>query len=202
MKPFTTLRRQISGILAAAALAVLSLASSVPTAIQAVAVSAAPVVSSIAPVAIPAAIGAVSVIASTPAHATLSYATTLRTADMTNVITGAGGTGGKLLFYNGCTVPSGVSSATGCTLLATLSYPSGPIGTASGGVLTFDTSPTQTNTSHVAGTPTFIDVTNSGGTVQLRMTVCGSAPCWTFPNPIVNGQNISVVGMTLTAGNP
>lgn len=137
-----------------------------------------------------------------PAGAVLSYSTTVRSAHMTDIVTASGATGAKMKFYNGCTKPSGVSSAAGCTLLATLSWPSTAIGTVSSGVLTINTSPTQTNSSHVAGTPLFIDVTDSSDVVVLRMDVCGSAPCWTFPNPVVNGQNIVVSGMTLTAGNP
>ena len=52
------------------------------------------------------------------------------------------------------------------------------------------------------GTPVFADFTNSGDTVAVRIPVCGSAPCLTFTGTIATGQNVTLTGVTITAGNP
>ena len=136
-----------------------------------------------------------------PAQAQMSYSTTVRSANMTDILT-AVGSGGKMKWYGGCTRPSGVSSAGGCTLLATLTW-SGAIGTVTSGVLDLDeASAAQTSASHVSGTPVFTDFTNSGDTVAVRIPVCGSAPCVTFTGTIATGQNVTLTGITITAGNP
>lgn len=129
-----------------------------------------------------------------------SFSTTLRTALIQAIITAAGGTGAKLKLYNG-TQPVAVATAlSGNTLLATLNWASVPIGTAVAGVLDFDeASATQTNSSHVAGTPTFADITTSADVVVARGLI-GSG--MTFTGTVTNGQNVTLTALTFTAGNP
>jgi hypothetical protein len=137
------------------------------------------------------------------ANAAISLSTVTRTAEMQAIITAAGATGAKLKLYNGCTVPAGVAAATGCTLLATLNWTSVPIGTATGGTIAWDgASVSQTNTSHVAGTPLFAHITTSADVVVARVDICGSAPCWTFTGAVANAQNVTLTGLVFTAGNP
>jgi len=135
------------------------------------------------------------------ANAGISFSTTVRTAMMQAIVTAAG-SGAKLKLYNG-TVPSGVSAATGGnTLLATITF-GATIGTATGGTIDWDeASISQTNASHVNGTPTFGHIETSAGTVVARVDICGSAPCWTFTGTIANGQNVTLTGLVFTAGNP
>lgn len=135
------------------------------------------------------------------AQAGLSFATTTRTAQMAGVVSDVG-SGGKLKLYNGCTTPSGVSAATGCTLLATVTW-TGTIGTATSGAVTVDTAGiTQTNSTFVSGVPTFAHITTSADVVKVRIDICGSAPCWTFTGSVANGQNVTLTGLAFTAGNP
>lgn len=136
-----------------------------------------------------------------PAHAQMSYSTAVRTANMQDIIT-AIGTGGKAKWYNG-TRPANLGAVTGGnTLLATLTWASN-IGTASAGVLDIDEAgAAQTAASHVNGTPTFVDFTTSGDAVVVRIPICGSAPCITFTGTIATGQNITLTGLSITAGNP
>lgn len=135
------------------------------------------------------------------AHAGISLSTAARTAQMQGIVTTAG-TGAKLKLYNGCTTPSGVSAATGCALLATLTW-TGNIGSATGGTIDWDEAGvTQTNSSHVAGTPTFAHITTSADVIVARIDICGSAPCWTFTGAVAPNQNITLTGLVFTAGNP
>ncbi len=159
--------------------------------------------SSVAPVAAPVAVVAAAASYSSAASAAISFSTTTRTAMMQAIITGAGATGAKLKLYNGCTIPTGVAAATGCTLLATLNWASGYIGTATSGTIDWDEAGiTQSNGSHVAGTPTFAHITTSGDVIVARVDICGSAPCWTFTGAVVNAQNVTLSGLVFTAGNP
>jgi len=139
------------------------------------------------------------------ALAGISLSTPTRTAMMGAVITQAGATGAKLKLYNGCTIPTGVAAASGCTLLATLTWTSVPIGTATNGTIDWDEAGvSQTNSSHVNGTPTFGHITTSGDTVVSRVDICtgSNAPCWTFTGSVANGQNVTLTGLVFTAGNP
>ena len=148
------------------------------------------------------ALAAVLAVASFSANSAISLRTSARTAMMQAIITDAG-TGAKLKLYNGCSIPSGVSAATGCTLLATLTWSGVNIGTATGGTIDWDeASVTQTNSSHVTGTPTFAHITTSADAIVARIDICGSAPCWTFTGSVTNGQNVTLTGLVFTAGNP
>lgn len=136
------------------------------------------------------------------ANAGISFSTTTRTAMMQSIITAAGATGAKIKLYNGCTIPSGVAAATGCTLLATGTWTSVPIGTATSGTIDWDESGmTQSNGSHVAGTPLFAHITTSADVIVARVDICGSAPCWTFTGAVATGQNVTLTGLVFTAGN-
>jgi hypothetical protein len=149
------------------------------------------------------AIASLATMAPQPADAGISFATTVRTSMMGSIVTAAGATGAKLKLYNGCTIPTGVAAATGCTLLATLNWASGPIGTATSGTIDWDEAGvTQTNSSHVSGTPTFAHITTSADVIVARVDICGSAPCWTFTGSVANGQNVTLTGLVFTAGNP
>lgn len=135
------------------------------------------------------------------AQAGISLSTAARTAQMAGIVTTAG-TGAKLKLYNACTTPSGVAAATGCTLLATITW-TGNIGSATGGTIDWDEAGiTQTNSSHVAGTPTFAHITTSADVIVARIDICGSAPCWTFTGAVATGQNVTLTGLVFTAGNP
>ena len=58
---------------------------------------------------------------------------------------------------------------------------------------------TQTNSSHVTGTPTFARLETSGGTAILDIDFGGSAPTWTFTGTVVTGQNIAATALVFTA---
>ena len=105
--------------------------------------------------------------------------------------------GGTIKLYNG-TKPAALGTPAG-TLLATLTLGS-PAGTESGGVLTIG-SVTQTNTGHVAGTPTFARFSNSGGTVVADVDIGSGAGTISFTGAVANAQNVTVTGLTMTDGN-
>lgn len=137
------------------------------------------------------------------ADAGISFSTTTRTGMMGAIVTAAGATGAKIKLYNGCATPAGVAAATGCTLLATGTWTSVPIGTATAGTIVWDTAGmSQSSGSHVAGTPTFAHITTSADVVVARIDICGSAPCWTFTGAVANAQNVTLTGLVFTAGNP
>lgn len=141
------------------------------------------------------ALASVSLFLPTPAQATLTISAATRTNMMSAFLTDIAG--GTIKLYNG-TKPSSLGTPAG-TLLATLTLGS-PAGTVSAGVLTVG-SVTQTNSSHVNGTPTFIRFSNSGGTAVADIDVGSGAGTVTFTGTVVNGQNVTVTGLTLTAGN-
>ena len=122
----------------------------------------------------------------------MKLTTALRTTRANDIITAAG-TNPKLKYYNGTEslTPAG-------TLLATLTV-SGALGTASNGVIDFNETVTQTNTSHVAGTPTHILVTTSADAPVCTLAIGTDA---TFTGTIATGVDISITaGATITAGN-
>ncbi|OYU41967.1 MAG: hypothetical protein CFE44_26725, partial [Burkholderiales bacterium PBB4] len=124
---------------------------------------------------------AVAAIATIPAQAGMSLALTTRTAQMAGVVSDVG-SGGKLKLYNNCTIPTGVNAATGCTLLATITWTS-VIGTATAGTVVFDTvGITQSVINN--GLPVFAHITTSGDVVKARVDICGAAPCWTFTGSV------------------
>lgn len=124
--------------------------------------------------------------------------TTVRTALAQAIITAAGATAAKLKAYNG-TIPSGVSAITGGnTLLASGSWPSGPIGTAGSGAIDYDEAGfSQTSSGFTAGTPTFIDITDSADTVVHRIEL-NVADGLTFTGTVATGQNLTLTSLSAT----
>jgi len=123
----------------------------------------------------------------------IGYATTLRTSRMDAVVTAAGASA-KMKFYNG-TQPATGGTAT--TLLATLNFGAN-LGTVTSGVLTFG-SVSQTNASHVSGTPTWVRVTTSADVFVADINI--GAGGMTFSGAIANGVDITLNASTITEGN-
>ena len=98
-------------------------------------------------------------------------------------------------FYNG-TQPADTSTAHTGTLLATLTADATP-GTVATGVLTFDAANyTQTNASHVNGTPTYLSFQTSAG---VRVYEAGTADGFTFVGTITTGVDVARGAWTWTA---
>ena len=99
----------------------------------------------------------------------MKLATTLRTTRAGDIITAAG-TNPKIKFYTGTEslTPAG-------TLLATLTV-TGALGTASSGAIDINETVTQTNSSHVAGTPTFALITTSADVALVAGTTYAYEP--------------------------
>lgn len=103
----------------------------------------------------------------------MKFSTAIRTARAQAIIDAAGANP-KLKFYTGTEslTPAG-------TLLGTLSV-TGALGTVTSGVIDYNETVTQTNASHVSGTPTFCLITTSAdGAVQTlaipsEMTITGT----------------------------
>jgi hypothetical protein len=123
---------------------------------------------------------------------TVAVATSIRTAFAQDIIS-ASGASARLKYYNGTRPASGAAPAG--TLLATLIAGS-VIGVATAGVLDFsESSFTQTNSSHVSGTPTFWRIETSGGT----WVADGSIPSdGSFTGSITTGIDITLGASTLT----
>lgn len=134
-------------------------------------------------------------LAPTPAAAALTFSTTTKNAMMSGVLTQIAG--GTIELWNG-TKPASLGTPGG-TKLATLNLGS-PAGTVTSGVLTVG-AVTQTNTSHVNGTPTFIRFKDSSANVVADIDIGSGAGNVQFTGTVVNGQNVTVTGLTLTAGN-
>lgn len=130
-----------------------------------------------------------------PAAAALTFSTATKNAMMSGVLTQIAG--GTIELWNG-TKPAALGTPGG-TKLATLNLGS-PAGTVTTGVLTVG-SVTQTNTSHVNGTPTFIRFKDSSANVVADIDIGVGAGNVQFTGTVVNGQNVTVTGLTLTAGN-
>lgn len=129
----------------------------------------------------------------------LSLSTAVRTAIAQAIITAAGANA-KLKLYNG-SKPASLGTPGG-TLLATLNAGT-VLGTASGGAVDFDeASFTQTNTSHVAGTPTFVRITKSDDTVIADIDIGSGAGNFQFTGSVANGQNVTATNLAFTVGNP
>ena len=125
---------------------------------------------------------------------TLALSTTLRDTRSTAIVTAAGASA-KIKFYNG-TRPATGAAITSQTLLATLTGGS-TIGTVSSQVLTFS-SVTQSNGSHVSGTPTWVRITTSGDVFVADMTI---GTDMTFSGTIATGVDITLGATTITEGN-
>jgi hypothetical protein len=180
MKMFTRMRLHLGALLASGLLA---LVAALPTTIA-----------TLGPPAAAVAIGATA-LAPTSAEAALTFSTTTRSDMLTAVLPSLNG--GTIKFYNG-TKPSSLGAPSG-TLLATLTM-GNPAGTVTSGVLTIG-SVTQTASSHVNGTPTFARFSNSSGTAVADIDIGSGAGNMQFNGTVVNGQVITLTGVTLTAGN-
>lgn len=121
----------------------------------------------------------------------MKFATTLRTSRAQAVVDAAG-TNPKMKFYNGTEslTPAG-------TLLATLNI-TGALGTAAAGAIDWNETVTQTNSSHVNGTPTFCLITTSADVAVATLTIPTDM---TFSGTVANGVNVTVNASTMTEGN-
>lgn len=180
MKMINRMRLQLGALLASGLLA---LAAALPSAIT-----------TLGPPAAAVAIGAAALVPSS-AQAALTFSTSVKSDILTAVLPSLNG--GTIKLYNG-TKPSALGSPTG-TLLATLTM-SNPAGTVSSGVFTLG-SVTQTNSSHVNGTPTFVRISTSGGTVVADIDIGSGAGNLQFTGSVTTGQNVTLTGVTFTAGN-
>jgi len=100
-------------------------------------------------------------------------------------------------FYDGTQPASTAAAISGPTLLATLTADGTP-GSASAAVLTFDAANySQTNSSHVTGTPTWVSLQTSGGTRVYEFAISGDG--MTFTGTIQNGVDIARGAWTWTA---
>ncbi len=128
----------------------------------------------------------------------MSYRTALRTAVAQAIITDAGASA-KLKLYNG-TRPGSLGTPGG-TLLATLTAGS-VLGTASAGALDFDEANfTQTNSGHVAGTPTFMRISKSDDTAVVDIDIGAGAGNIQFTGSVATGQNVTATALAITIGN-
>lgn len=122
----------------------------------------------------------------------MKLTTALRNTRATDIVT-AVGSGGKLKYYNGAE-----SLSPAGTLLATLTI-TGAFGSATGGVIDVNETVTQSNGSHVSGTPTFILATTSADVAVCTLLIGTDA---TFTGTITTGVDIAVTtGATITEGN-
>ena len=122
----------------------------------------------------------------------MKLATTLRTTRAQDIITAAG-TNPKIKFYTGTEslTPAG-------TLLATLTV-TGALGTVSAGVIDINETVTQTNSSHVAGTPTFALITTSAD-VAVATILIGTDMA--FSGTVATGVDVTLTApCTITEGN-
>lgn len=125
------------------------------------------------------------------------FSTTLRTA-RAQAIVDAAGTNPKYKYYNGTQPSTGGGTPSG-TLLATLTV-TGAFGTVTNGVIDVNETVTQTNTSHVSGTPTFVRITTSADVFVMDLSIPGD---FTFTGTIANGVDTTLnAGCTSTEGNP
>ena len=122
----------------------------------------------------------------------MKLTTALRNTRATDIITAAG-TNPKYKFYNGTEslTPAG-------TLLATLNV-TGAFGTASSGVIDINETVTQSNGSHVSGTPTFVLVTTSADVAVATIAIPTNM---TFSGTISTGVDVILNSpCTITEGN-
>lgn len=125
----------------------------------------------------------------------LAFSVAVRTARAQAIITAAGGTNAKLKFFSG-TRPSTGGAET--TLLATLTFP-GVIGTAGSGAIDItEAGITQSNGSHVSGTPTWARIETSGGTHIADFSIPGDL---TFTGTVATGVDVTLNASTITEGN-
>jgi hypothetical protein len=122
----------------------------------------------------------------------MKLSTTLRTTRAQDIVTAAG-TNPKIKFYTGTE-----SLSPAGTLLATLTV-TGALGTASSGAIDINETVTQTNSSHVAGTPTFALITTSADVAVATLAISADM---TFSGTIATGVDVTLnTGCTITEGN-
>lgn len=122
----------------------------------------------------------------------MKLSTTLRTS-RAQAIVDAAGTNPKYKFYNGTEslTPAG-------TLLATLNV-TGALGTAASGVIDINETVTQTNSSHISGTPTFALITTSADVAVATIAIPSNM---TFSGTIATGVDVTLTApCTVTEGN-
>ena len=127
-----------------------------------------------------------------------------RSSRMTALVTALGASATAKLF-NGAK-PAALGTPAG-TLLATLTYGTdvtaangGTAGGVASGVLTLG-GVTQTNTAHVAGTPTFVRFSTSAAVVIADIDIAAGAGNVQFTGTVANAQNVTATGITITDGN-
>lgn len=118
----------------------------------------------------------------------MKFATTLRTARAQAIIDAAG-TNPKLKFYTGTE-----SLTPGGTLLGTLNV-TGALGTVTSGVIDYNETVTQSNASHVAGTPTMCLITTSADAAVMTLAIPSEM---TIAGTIATGVDITWNASTLT----
>lgn len=122
----------------------------------------------------------------------MKLTTSLRNTRASDIITAAG-TNPKYKFYTGTE-----SLSPAGTLLGTLNV-TGALGTATSGVIDVNETVTQTNSSHVSGTPTFVLITTSADVAVATLAIPADM---TFTGTIATGVDITLTaGCTLTEGN-
>ena len=102
------------------------------------------------------------------------------------------GAGAKAILMSGTQPAAG---GTKTTVLATLTF-GATVGTSSNGVLTFG-AVTQTNTSHVNGTPTWMRIETAGGTWIWDFAIPADM---TFSGTVANGVNVDLTGTATVGG--
>jgi hypothetical protein len=128
----------------------------------------------------------------------LAFSTTLRNT-RADAITTAIGTSGLFRIYDGTRPASG---GTATTLLAELTLSATAAGSASSGVLTFN-SITQDSSANATGTATWFRLVTSGGTFVVDGNVGTSGSDLNLTTvSIVSTQPVSVTSCVLTEGNP
>lgn len=126
-----------------------------------------------------------------------TLSTAARNAGLTAQFVTLLGAASTFELWNG-TKPASLGTPGG-TKLATLNA-GNPAGTVSAGVWTV-ASYTQTNSSHVTGTPTFLRVKDSSAAVVADIDIGAGAGNVQFTGTVTNGQNVTGT-FTFTAGNP
>ena len=122
----------------------------------------------------------------------MKLTTALRNTRATDIITAAGANP-KYKFYTGTE-----SLAPAGTLLATLNV-TGALGTATAGVIDINETVTQSNGSHVSGTPTFCLVTTSADVAVATLAIPGNM---TFSGAVATGVDVTLTApCTITEGN-
>lgn len=128
-------------------------------------------------------------------HDVIGASTQLRTDWIQSIITRAGANA-RIRLFNGTRPATGGTPAG--TQLALL-IGGAVLGTANGGLLDFDESSiTQTSTSHVSGTPTWLRIETSGGVFVCDMS---AGDDFTFAGSVINGVNVVMNPSTVTAPN-